>query len=67
MGIALGGADVAVPKQLLNGGQRHAAMDEDGGTRHSRTVEREVLSDVQLPGDALDEHVGATVDRQTRE
>ena len=67
VGIALCGADIAVPKQLLNGGQWHAAMDEDGGTGHSRTVEGEVLPDVQLPCNALHEHVGATVHRQTGE
>ena len=67
VGIALCGADVAVAEDLLDGGQRHAAMDEDGGTGHAGTVEGEVLPDVQLPGDALDEHVGAAVHRQVGE
>ena len=49
MGVALGGADVAVAEDLLDSGQRHAAMDEDGGTGHAGTVKGEVLPVVQPP------------------
>ena len=67
MGVALGGADVAVAEDLLDGGQRNTAMNADGGTGYAGTVEGEMLPDVQLPGDALDEHVGATIHGQAWE